>query len=246
MRTCLALLGKMATDLTAQKDYLCELDGAMGDGDQGVTMAIGFGAIAAALPALADQDIGTIVTTSGLAFNNAAASTIGALFATACLRAGKAVQGKTALDLADLATMAAAACTGIQARGKAQVGDKTVLDALAPTVAALQTAAAQGTPLPSGPRPGARRRPGRPRGHHPAQGAGGPRRLARRALGGPSGPRGHRVHPDAEVGGGVSGGSVRWNCLRRRRGGCLGLAKAQTFHRKDRKVSQDLQIGPPG
>ena len=145
----LALLQQMATDLTAQKDYLCELDGAMGDGDQGVTMAIGFGAIAAALPALADQDIGTILTTSGLAFNGTAASTIGALFATACLRAGKEVKGKTAIDLPDLAKMIAAAFTGIQERGKAQVGDKTVLDALAPTVAALQTAAAQGTPLPN-------------------------------------------------------------------------------------------------
>ena len=143
----LALLQQMATDMAAHKDYLCALDGAMGDGDQGVTMAIGFGAIAAALPALADQDIGTILTRSGLAFNGTAASTIGALFATACLRAGKVVKGKTALDLADLAAMAAAACTGIQARGKAQLGDKTVLDALVPTVAALQAAAARGTPL---------------------------------------------------------------------------------------------------
>ena len=45
----LALLRQMATDMEAQKDYLCELDGAMGDGDQGVTMAIGFGAIRSGL-----------------------------------------------------------------------------------------------------------------------------------------------------------------------------------------------------
>ena len=145
----LALLQQMATDLSAQKDYLCELDGAMGDGDQGVTMAIGFGAIRKVLDALRDQDIGTILTTSGLAFNGTAASTIGALLATAWLRAGKAVKGKTEIGLTDLAAMAAAASAGIQERGKAQLGDKTVLDALAPTVAALQTAAAQGTPLPT-------------------------------------------------------------------------------------------------
>ena len=145
----LALLQQMATDLIAQKDYLCQLDGAMGDGDQGVTMAIGFGAIQAALPALQGQDIGTILTTSGLAFNGTAASTIGALLATAWLRAGKEVKGKTEIGLTDLAAMAAAASAGIQERGKAQLGDKTVLDALAPTVAALQTAAAQGTPLPT-------------------------------------------------------------------------------------------------
>jgi phosphoenolpyruvate---glycerone phosphotransferase subunit DhaL len=143
----LALLRQMATDMEAQKDYLCELDGAMGDGDQGVTMAIGFGAIVAALPALADQDIGTIVTKSGLAFNGTAASTIGALLATACLRAGKEVKGKTAIGLADLAAMSEAALAGIQERGKAQLGDKTVLDALSPAAAALRAAAAAGTAL---------------------------------------------------------------------------------------------------
>jgi dihydroxyacetone kinase-like protein len=145
----LALLAQMAADMEAQKDYLCALDGAVGDGDQGVTMAIGFRAIRSGLAALQDQDIGTILTKSGLTFNGTAASTIGALFATACLRAGKAAQGKHAIDLADLATMAEAAYRGIQERGKAQLGDKTVLDALAPTVAALQTAAAQGLPLPA-------------------------------------------------------------------------------------------------
>jgi dihydroxyacetone kinase-like protein len=140
----LALLRQMATDMEAQKDYLCELDGAMGDGDQGVTMAIGFGAIRSGLEALADQDIGTIVTKSGLAFNGTAASTIGALLATACLRAGKEVKGKTAIGLADLAAMSEAAYAGIQERGKAQLGDKTVLDALSPAAAALRAAAEAG------------------------------------------------------------------------------------------------------
>ena len=140
----LALLQQMATDLIAQKDYLCQLDGAMGDGDQGVTMAIGFGAIQTGLAALKDQDIGTILTKSGLAFNGTAASTIGALLATACLRAGKEVKGKTEIGLADLAAMAAAAAAGIQERGKAQLGDKTVLDALIPAATALRAAATAG------------------------------------------------------------------------------------------------------
>jgi dihydroxyacetone kinase-like protein len=143
----LALLQQMAIDMAAHKDYLCELDGAMGDGDQGITMTLGFGAIVAALPALADQDIGTILTKSGLAFNGTAASTIGALFATACLRAGAVAKGKTALTGADLAAMAEAAAAGIQTRGKAQVGDKTVLDALVPAATALRAAAAAGTSI---------------------------------------------------------------------------------------------------
>jgi dihydroxyacetone kinase-like protein len=143
----LALLKQMATDMEAQKDYLCELDGAVGDGDQGVTMAIGFRAIRTGLAALQGQDIGTIITKSGLTFNGTAASTIGALLATACMRAGKAGKGKHEIGVTDLATMLEAAQSGIQERGKAQLGDKTVLDALAPTVTALKAAADQGTPL---------------------------------------------------------------------------------------------------
>ena len=144
----LAILAKMATDMEAQKDYLCELDGAMGDGDQGVTMTLGFGAIRKNLEALKDQDVGAIITKSGLIFNGTAASTIGALLATACMRAGREAKGKHEIGLADAAKMLEAAQIGIQERGKAQVGDKTVLDALAPTVAALKAAAEKGVPLP--------------------------------------------------------------------------------------------------
>lgn len=143
----LAILEKMATDMEAQKNYLCELDGAMGDGDQGVTMAIGFGAIRKALHGWRDQDVGAVITKAGLTFNGTAASTIGALLATACMRAGREAKGKAEIGLDDLARMLEAALVGIQERGKAQVGDKTVLDALAPAVAALKAAAEQGAPL---------------------------------------------------------------------------------------------------
>ena len=140
----LAVLKKMADDLEAAKDLLCQLDAAVGDGDQGVTMAIGFRAVREGLPALQGQDIGTIITKSGLTFNGAAASTIGALLATAAMRAGQEAKGRQEIGLADLAKMAQAAQAGIQERGKAQVGDKTVLDMLAPAVQALRTAADQG------------------------------------------------------------------------------------------------------
>ena len=144
----LAVLKKMAPAMVGHKDDLCQLDAAMGDGDQGITMAIGFQAIASAIEALSGQDIGTIVTKCGLAFNGAAASTIGALFATACMRAGREVKGKAEIGVADLANMMEAAFAGIQERGKAQVGDKTVLDALAPAAQALRAAADAGVPLP--------------------------------------------------------------------------------------------------
>lgn len=143
----LAILPRMADDLEAAKDHLCQLDAAVGDGDQGVTMAIGFRAVRSGLAALQGQDIGTIITQSGLTFNGTAASTIGALLATACMRAGREAKGLQELGLPELARMAEAALTGIQERGKAQVGDKTVLDMLAPTVRALRAAADEGIAL---------------------------------------------------------------------------------------------------
>jgi dihydroxyacetone kinase-like protein len=143
----LAIFQKMADDLEAAKDQLNELDAAVGDGDQGVTMTIGFRAVREALPGLAGQDVGTIVARVGMAFNGKAASTIGALFATGCMRAGREVRGKQAIDLADLARMAEAAVAGIKERGKAEVGDKTVLETLVPLSQALSAASAEGLPL---------------------------------------------------------------------------------------------------
>ena len=143
----LAILKKMADDLEAAKDLLCQLDAAVGDGDQGVTMAIGFRAVRNGLAALQGQDIGTIITKSGLTFNGTAASTIGALLATACMRAGREAKGHHEIGLVELAKMAEAAQAGIRERGKAQLGDKTVLDMLAPTVQALRAAADRGTSL---------------------------------------------------------------------------------------------------
>ena len=143
----LAAVRKMADDLEAQKDYLCELDAAVGDGDQGVTMAIGFRAVRNGLEALAGQDIGAIVTKCGLLFNGTAASTIGALIATACMRAGREAKGLREIGLPELARMAGAAEAGIRERGKAQVGDKTVLDMLVPLVESLNSSAEAGAPL---------------------------------------------------------------------------------------------------
>jgi phosphoenolpyruvate---glycerone phosphotransferase subunit DhaL len=143
----LAALHRMADNLEGAKDFLCQLDAAVGDGDQGVTMAIGFRAVRNGLAALQGQDIGTIITKSGLTFNGAAASTIGALLATACMRAGREAKGRQEIGLAELAKMAEAAQAGIQERGKAQIGDKTVLEMLVPTVQALRTAADQGASL---------------------------------------------------------------------------------------------------
>ena len=145
----LAIFARMADDLEAARDYLNELD-AIGDGDQGVTMTIGFRAVRDALPGLAGQDVGTIVTRVGLTFNGKAASTIGALFATSCMRAGREAKGLAEVGLPELAKMAEAAVAGVKERGKADVGDKTLLDAIVPLAGELRAVADAGGTLEEG------------------------------------------------------------------------------------------------
>jgi len=82
-----------------------------------------------------------------MAFNRKAASTFGVLFATMMMRAAKEAKGLEQLELPDLARMAQSAAEGVMERGKAQLGDKTLLDALVPAAQALQAAAEAGTPL---------------------------------------------------------------------------------------------------
>lgn len=143
----IAIFGRMADELEAARDHLNDLDAAIGDGDQGVTMTIGFRAIRDVLPGLKGQDVGTIVTRAGLTFNGKAASTIGALFATACMRAGREAKGLTEVGLPELARMAEAGVAGIRERGKADVGDKTLLDAIVPLAGALRSVADAGGTL---------------------------------------------------------------------------------------------------
>lgn len=143
-------LRRLAADLPAQAEALRELDAAIGDGDLGITMTIGFGAVIEALPTLENADLASIIMKSGMAFNRKAASTFGALFATMMMRAAGVIKGKEELRLFDLAVMAAAAAQGVMERGKAAVGDKTLLDALVPAADALSQAASQNQSLAEG------------------------------------------------------------------------------------------------
>ncbi len=138
------VLGKIAEGAIPHADRLRELDAKIGDGDLGVTITKGLTAVKESLESLSGEDVGTIIAKSGVAFNKAAASTFGAIFATALMRAGKAVQGQDNITLADLPEMGRVAIEGIKERGKADVGDKTVLDALVPLVDALEESITQG------------------------------------------------------------------------------------------------------
>jgi dihydroxyacetone kinase len=133
--------------LVAQTDYLTSLDQAIGDGDMGITM----GKIGEALLAFVDanpiDDIGKYLFQLGTATNKAAPSTMGTLTAGALMSAGKIVRDRTELEPGDLAAMFQAADEGIQTRGKAKLGDKTVVDALHPACEAFGAAIAAGSSL---------------------------------------------------------------------------------------------------
>jgi len=138
-----AALRKQAEDLTARADELRELDAAIGDGDLGITVTIGFQALCEALPQLEGADISTLLTRAGMAFNRKAASTFGALYATMLMRAARPAKGRDVIGPAEFAAMLLAAAEGVRERGKAERGDKTMLDALIPAAEAA-TAAAEG------------------------------------------------------------------------------------------------------
>lgn len=134
------IMEAIANKMRENKDFLIALDSAMGDGDLGLTMTTGFGAAADSLQRFEGTDVGMALMQAGLAMNNAASSTMGTLVSSAIIRAAKVAKGKQLIDEATYLEMAEAAITGIIDRGKAKVGDKTILDALVPAVEALKIA----------------------------------------------------------------------------------------------------------
>lgn len=147
-----ALIGmfdRIATDIEAQKDHLCALDGVIGDADHGIAMALGFGAVRAALAELdpAGSSPTTVMNTAAKSFLNAVGASSGPLYGTAFMRGGAAVKGKAGLQADDIVSIFAAMAQGIQDRGKAEVGDKTMIDAWAPASQAITQAHAAGKSL---------------------------------------------------------------------------------------------------
>ncbi|MBK8049662.1 MAG: DAK2 domain-containing protein [Anaerolineales bacterium] len=139
---------KVGVTLVAQEEYLTSLDQQMGDGDLGITLSkIGGALVEFADSTPVDGDLGKWLGKAGMAANKAGSSSFGTLLATALMRGGKVVSGKSELTPEDLAAMFAAADAGVQERGKAQLGDKTVVDALHPAAEAFAAAISAGESL---------------------------------------------------------------------------------------------------
>ena len=140
-----ALLTRLSEVFQQNKDHLNELDMKIGDGDHGLSMNRGFGAAAKYVQEHAPASISAALMDGGLQFNEAAGSTIGILMFSAMREAGKSVKDKNQVSLADMADMLEAAVAGISKRGKAEVGQKTILDSLHPALQALRSGLEAGT-----------------------------------------------------------------------------------------------------
>jgi dihydroxyacetone kinase-like protein len=140
-------LKQLANVLHENRDYLTQLDSPIGDADHGTNMDRGFKAVADKLPGMANMDIGSILKTVGTTLVSTVGGASGPLYGTAFLRAGMATSGKHELYESDMVSMLEAALEGIKVRGKAQLGEKTMVDALTPALAAAKEAEAQNSGL---------------------------------------------------------------------------------------------------
>ena len=135
----------MAAAMEENRRYLTKLDSEIGDGDHGNNMNRGFQAV---LERLEDADPATpadVLKAVSMALISKVGGAAGPLYGTAFLRASTALSDKEEISAEDAAAALEAALDGIRQRGKAEVGDKTIVDALAPAVEAAQEAAGEGS-----------------------------------------------------------------------------------------------------
>jgi dihydroxyacetone kinase-like protein len=134
--------------MVEQKGYLTELDSAIGDADHGINMDRGMNAALAKIEVLPPGDIGNLLKTVGMTLVSTVGGAAGPLYGTLFLQLGTATAGKKELTAEDWLAAVTAAVEGVRARGKAEPGDKTMLDALLPARDALADAVAEGTSFP--------------------------------------------------------------------------------------------------
>ncbi|SHH16043.1 dihydroxyacetone kinase [Clostridium grantii DSM 8605] len=138
------IVDHMADIIIKNEVYFCELDSIAGDGDFGMSVAKGFKVLKAEWEDLSKNDIGAFLKDSGMIITEHCGGASGPIWGSAFRGAGKYAKGKEEVTLAEFAELMQSAVDAIQKRGKAQLGDKTLLDALIPTVMALKESAEAG------------------------------------------------------------------------------------------------------
>jgi dihydroxyacetone kinase-like protein len=141
------VLKNIAIKIHENKQLLTELDAAIGDADHGINMNKGFTAVSKKLEEVKSDDCGEILKTTAMTLISTVGGASGPLYGTAFLKASIVAKGKTELDKETIIKMFDEAIKGIVMRGKAQIGEKTMLDALIPAYEALKESIEQGEEL---------------------------------------------------------------------------------------------------
>lgn len=123
------------------------MDAACGDGDFGTTMYVAFSKVLKVLESSRNEDAGDLLSEVGKAILASAGGAAGPVFGTLFASAGNAAKSRTELGVTELVAMFDSSLGEVEARGRAHVGDKTLIDVLDPAVASLKSSAAKGTPL---------------------------------------------------------------------------------------------------
>jgi phosphoenolpyruvate---glycerone phosphotransferase subunit DhaL len=131
---------RFAAEVAENRAYLTKLDGAIGDGDHGTNMDRGMKKALERLEATDADDIGASLKAVGMALVSSVGGAAGPLYGTLFMQMGQAAAGKSELDLAGFTDALDAGVQGVIKRGKAEPGDKTMLDALGPALEALREA----------------------------------------------------------------------------------------------------------
>jgi phosphoenolpyruvate---glycerone phosphotransferase subunit DhaL len=128
---------RFAAEIAERKDELTKLDQAIGDGDHGTNMDRGMRKAVEKLDSVDEEDIGAALKAVGMALVSSVGGAGGPLYGTFFLQAGQSTAGRSELDTDGFAAAVRAGVEGVQARGKAEPEDKTMVDALLPAAAAL-------------------------------------------------------------------------------------------------------------
>jgi dihydroxyacetone kinase-like protein len=142
-----AWLQRAAAALEENKTYLTELDAAIGDADHGANIARGFNAVVQKLAGQPGQPLGALFKSAGMTLMSAVGGASGMLYGNFFLKAAAVAGDHTALTAAELLAVLAAGRDGIVQRGRAEPGDKTMIDAWTPALDALRAALDAGQPV---------------------------------------------------------------------------------------------------
>jgi dihydroxyacetone kinase len=141
VKQVMKVVDQMANIIIKNEVYFCELDSVAGDGDFGMSVAKGFKQLQQDWDTLSTETVGAFLKDAGMIITEYCGGASGPIWGSAFRGAAKASKGLEEVSLDDIVAMFEAGIAGIQKRGNAKLGDKTLLDALIPATEALREGA---------------------------------------------------------------------------------------------------------